>query len=210
MTNEKTFPLSLRHYGLLGLFGALVFVTSLIVLHLMSTDIDWNNHYVSDLANEPRGWLFVGGAFVHGLGNLALTLGLRGALRPGRLRAWAVVLFGLSAVGILLAALFPVDPPNQAPSLTGRVHRSIASAAFVLELGALFIFYAAFGRHRRWRRQRAVSLVLSVSAAVTLMAFAAAIQMDVAPGLMERMALAIFLVWELWASVQLIQPIWLH
>ncbi len=206
MRSAHAFPRPVRRYGLLGLFGVSVFVTSLILLHLTGTEIDLMRDYVSNLANGPYGWVFVGGALVRGCGNLALTLGLRGALHPGRLRTWAVLLFGLAAVGILLAALFPIDPPGQTLSTTGRVHGTVVGATFVLELAALFVFSVAFGRHRRWCRQRAVSLVLSVSAAVALTAFVLAIQVGVAPGLAERAALAVFLAWELWASFQLVRP----
>lgn len=206
MTSEDAFPWPVRRYGLLGLLGVVVFVSSLIVIHLVSTDIDWMRHYVSNLANEPLGRVFVLGAFVHGAGNLALTLGLRGALHPGRLRTWAVLLFGLAAIGILLAALFPLDPPGQGVSTTGLVHRMVASATFVLELAALFVFSAAFSGHRRWRRQRVVSLALSVSAAVALTAFVLAIRLSVMPGLAERVVLVVFLTWELWAAFQLAWP----
>ena len=195
-----------RRYGLLALLGLVVFMASIIVLHLTGSATDWTDQYVSDLANQPLGWVFMVGSLMHGWGNLALTLGLRGALRPGRLRTWAVVLFGLAALGILLVALFPIDAPGQPPSVSGQVHRAAASAAFALELAALFVFSAAFGRQRLWRRQRAFSLALSVSAAVALTAFVIAIQLDVAPGLAERAALAILLVWEIWISVHLIRP----
>lgn len=203
MIREYAFPRPVRRFGLLGLFGLVAFVSSLIVLHLTGSGIDWTHGYVSNLANQPLGWVFMVGAFVHGWGNLALTLGLRGALRPGRLRSWAVLLFGLAAGGILLAAVFPIDAPGQGPSVSGRIHRSAASATFALELAALFVFSAAFGHQRRWRRQRRVSLTLSACAAVALTAFVIAIQLDVVPGLAERVALAIFLVWEIWACVQL-------
>ena len=208
MTKENVFPWPVRCYGLLGLFGLVTFVSSLIVLHLnlTNTDIDWMRYYVSYLANESLGWVFVAGALVHSGGNLALTLGLRGALPPGRLRTWGVLLFGLAAVGILLTALFPIDPPNQVLSTAGRIHRSAASATFSLELAALFVFSTAFGLHRYWRRQRIVSRVLSVSAAVALTAFLIAIQVDVAPGLAERVALAVFLIWEFWVAIQLVWP----
>jgi len=206
MRRESAFPWSVRLYGLLGLLGIAVFLLALIVLHLMGTDIDWMRDYVSNLANESIGWIFIAGAFVHGWGNLALTMGLRGALHPGRLRSWAILLFGLAAVGILLAALFPIDPTGQIPSTAGRVHRAAASATFALELAALFVFSLAFRRQRRWRRQQAVSLVLSVSAAVAVTVFVIALQVSVAPGLAERAALAILLAWELWASLQLIRP----
>ncbi len=95
MTKESTFPWPVRLYGQLGLTGIAVFVLSLVVVHLVSTDFDWMRDYVSYLANEPLGSVFLAGAFVHGWGNLALALGLRGALLPGRLRTWAVLLFSL-------------------------------------------------------------------------------------------------------------------
>jgi hypothetical membrane protein len=205
-TGENVFPQSVRRYGLLGLFGVLVFLSSLIVVHLTSPGIDWARDYVSNLANEPLGWVFVSSVFVHGWGNLALTLGLRRALRPGRLRNWAVTLFGLAAVGILLAALFPIDPPDQAPTTIGRLHRTFASATFMLELAAVFVFSIVFRHDRRWHRQQAVSMVLSVAAAIAVMAFVIAIQIDLAPGLAERVALAILLGWEIRACIQLIRP----
>lgn len=202
---EKAFSPSVRRYGLLGLLGVGVFLSSLIVVHLTSPGIDWTRDYVSNLANEPLGWVFVASVFVHGWGNLALTLGLRSALRPGRLRNRAVLLFGLAAVGILLAALFPIDPPGNAPTTIGRLHRTFASATFMLELAALFVFSVLFRHDRRWHRQYAVSMVLSVSAALALTAFVISLQIDLTPGLTERAALAVFLVWEIWACLQLIR-----
>lgn len=210
MRKARAFTWPVRRYGLLGLLGVVAFVAALVVIHLMGVDIDWRGDYVSNLANEPFGWIFIVGTFVHGWGNLALTLGLRGALHPGRLRTWAVLLFGLAAVGILLAALFPVDPPGQAPSIVGRIHRAVSSATFMLELAALFVFSVAFSRHLRWRRQQAVSLLLSVSAAVAITVFIIAIQVDIAPGLAERVALAVLLAWEIWACLQLIRRSSLH
>lgn len=204
MMRKYAFSWPVRRFGLLGLSGIAVFGSSIIVLHLTSSGIDCTRDYVSDLANHPSGWLFMGGTFVHGWGNLALTLGLRGALRPGPLRTWAVLLFGLAAAGILLTGLFPVDAPGQAPSVSGQIHRAAASTAFALELAALFVFSTAFGRQRAWRRKRTVSLILSMAAAAALTGFVITVQLDIAPGLAERVALAVFLVWEIWAGVQLI------
>jgi len=203
MIRGYAFPGPVRRFGLLGLSGIAVFISSIISLHMMGGDIDWIKGYVSNLANGPLGWIFVAGTFVHGLGNLALNIGLARALRHGRLRNWATAFFGLAATGILLASLFPTDPPGQAASVTGLVHRSAASGSFALELAALFIFSSAFRHQRGWRRRHAVSLILAVAAALALTAFAIAIQTDVAPGLAERVSLAIFLVWEIWAGLQL-------
>jgi uncharacterized protein DUF998 len=202
---ESAFPWPVRLYGLLGLFGATVFLSSLFTLHIISGDIDWARDYVSYLANGPYGWLFTNGAIVHGLGNLALTLGLRAALHPGRLRTWGVLFFALATVGILVAALFPIDPSDQALSITGLIHRTAASSIFFLELVALFIFSVLFKRDPRWSRQQPVSLLLSVIAAATLTWLVVAIFLGVVPGLAERTALMAFMVWELWAYAQLIR-----
>ena len=102
--------------------------------------------------------------------------------------------------------MFPIEAPGQAPNLPGQIHRGAASLAFALELAALFVFSAAFRRQLDWRRQRAASLVLSVIAATAVTAFVIAIQLDIAPGLAERVALAVFLVWEVWACLQIIRP----
>jgi len=167
--------------------------------------MDWMHDYVSYLANGTYGWIFSSGAFVHGLGNLALTLGLRGALHPSRLRSWAVLFFALATVSVLVAALFPIDPAGQTLSTSGLIHRTAASSIFFLELVALFIFSVAFKHDDRWRRQQPVSLLLSVVAAIALAALVAAIVTDVVPGLAERTALMTFMVWELWAYAQLVR-----
>jgi len=206
MSSEYAFPWPVRRYALLGVSGLFAFVSSLVVVHLTGIDFDWMRDYVSNLANEPLGWAFIAGAFVHGWGNLALALALRGTLQPGRLRSWAISLFSLAALGILVAALFPVDPTDQLATATGRIHRSAASVTFFSELGALFVFSAAFGHYTHWRSQQRVSLVLSVSAALAMVAFIIALQVDVAPGLAERVALSTLLAWEVWICYQLLRP----
>lgn len=195
-----------RAFGLAGLLGASVFTVSLIVLHLIRTDVDWTRHYVSDFANGRLGWVFVLAAAVHGLGNLGLNVGLHRSLDPGPLRAWAVFFFGVAVTGIVVAALFPIEPAGQPPTPVGLVHRTAAMASFPLELVALFLFSAAFARHPRWRRRKADSLVLSTIAAAGMAGFFLAIYLHRLPGLAERFALASFLAWEFWASLQLARP----
>ena len=82
MPNEGTIVHRPRVYGLAGLLGAAVFTLSLVVLHLARTEVAWTRDYVSHFANSPLGWVFASSALVHGVGNLALTLGLRSSLDP--------------------------------------------------------------------------------------------------------------------------------
>lgn len=194
-----------RQYGQLGLLGVLVFLGSLGALHLLSPGFDWTQQYVSDMANEPLGMLFVVGTFVHSWGNFLVALGLRAALAPGRLRTWGVTLFSLAALGILFASLFPVDLPGQIPTITGRVHRASASFGFLLELMSLFVFTAAFARAADWRRHRRISMTMSVVSLVAVVAFAVSVQTGLLPGVTERFALAALMAWEIWVALILIR-----
>lgn len=193
--------------GLAGLLGASLFAATLVFLHLVRPDVDWTRHYVSNFANGRLGWMFVAAAVAHGVGNFALDLGLRRSLERSPLRTWAVLLFGLAAAGIVVAALFPIDPPGRSPTLAGFVHRAAATASFPLELIALFLFTAAFAGQPRWHTGQKISFALAAIAAVALAGFFLAVLLNRLPGLAERLALASFLAWELWAARQLVRPI---
>lgn len=192
-------------YGLAGLLGALAFVSSLLVLHGARAEVDWTTHYVSDFANGRLGWLFVLGTAFHGIGNLALSLGLRRALGAHPLRGWAVGLFALAGAGVLAAAFVVADPSGRVPTPAGLAHRTVVAISFVAELAALFLFSAAFAAGPRWRRHGRASFVLATLAAAALTGLAVAILADRLPGLAERVALASFLAWEIWAAVALLR-----
>jgi hypothetical membrane protein len=194
-------------FGLAGLLGASLFAVSLVFLHWARTDVDWTRHYVSQFANERLGWVFVSGALVHGLGNLVLGLGLHRSLDRSPRSVWAVLLFGLAAAGIVVAAIFQIDPPGQAPTPAGLIHRAVASATFPVELVALFLFSAAFAGQPRWRERRGTSFALATIAAVASAGFLLAFILNRVPGLAERLALASFLAWELWVARQLVRPL---
>lgn len=206
--NGRKVICAVRHlngYGLAGLTGAVAFAASLVLLQGARTGIDWTEHYVSDFVNGRFGVLFVVGAAVHGLGNLILGEGLRRSLAPSFLRSGAVLLFGLAASGILLAALFPTDPGGQAQTLAGLVHRVASAASFPLELVALFLFSAAFAVSPLWQRPAGWSFAWSMIASVAVIGLALAVWWKRVPGLAERLALATFLMWEIAVSVALLR-----
>ncbi len=206
--NQSIYPVPIRRYGVIALIGVGTFLLSLIVLHIMSSGIDWTDGYVSDLANEPHGWVFGFGAFVHGWGNLALAAGLFYAIPPGRLRNWGVLLFGIAAIGVLLTALLPIDPPGvTTPSLSGSLHRPVSSFAFGFEIIAIFIFSInfTFSKDLCWQRLKVTSWLLAVTAALAVVWFVFADQAGTLVGLAERTALGLLMTWEIWIIFQLIR-----
>lgn len=179
-------------------------MASLVALHGARAELDWTTHYVSDFANGRLGWLFVFGTALHGIGNLALGLGLGRALGPHPLGGWAVRLFALAAAGILAAAFVAADPSGYVPTPTGIAHRAVVAASFVIELTALFMFSTAFVASPGSRTLGRISFALAGLAAIALAGFALAVLASRLPGLAERLALASFLAWEVWAAFTLL------
>jgi hypothetical protein len=197
--NEQT-----RLFGVVGLVGALFFLVSIGSLQAMRKDLDWTTHYVSDFVNGPIGWLFVVATLVHGLGNLGLGLGLARSLRAFR-SSLASRFIVASAIGILVAAIFPTDSANEIQTWTGFVHTSAVSASFALELAAVLILATTISQVGGWKAYAPMSLALSVFAVGGLGAFVILRFAGQLPGLGERVALAAFTAWEVWASLRLIQ-----
>lgn len=190
---------------MLGLFGALFFLASITTLQIVRTDVDWTTHYVSDFVNGPLGWLFVTSALLHGVGNLGLGVGLRRSLGAGKPGPLASGLLVVSAIGILVAAVFPTDPADSPLTWIGLVHSTAVTISFILELAALFMFVMAFARVRQWQAHARVGLALALSAAGALSFFFLLLVVEQLPGLGERVALAAFVAWEIWASFSLIR-----
>jgi hypothetical protein len=199
--NVKT----VRGWGWLAFTGILAFLLSLVALHFTGRPIDMQERYLSELANRQAGWIFDAGTLIHGLGNLALAMGLRASLPKSRLRGWSVSLFGLAAIGIVVAGIFSIDSPGMALTVSGAIHRAATSGAFAAELAALFIFSQAFAHCPSWKEFKGISLWLSGCAAVALLVFVISIELDFMPGLTERVALIVFLCWEIWVVLRLIR-----
>ncbi len=205
--------LSHRTLGFISFFGAIFFLLTLIFLHLVRADIDWPVRYVSDFANGPYGSLFLIAVLIHGVGNLALAIGLFKCFESHPLREWAsflygtaaVILFGSAAFGMFVAGIFPIDPSGSPLSPIGFTHEVATVISFPLELAALFLFSIAFSRSSNWHKQGVFSLVLSVFAAISLLIFFVTALVDWMPGFGERIAFVSFLLWELSISWYLIR-----
>lgn len=191
--------------GLAGLVGALSFAVTIIALHLLRANVDLTRHYVSEFANGPLGVWFVFGAVAHGLGNVALGVGLRRSLAPNVLSTTGVLLFVVAAVGIITAALFPTDTGAPARTLVGVVHRVVVSVSFPVELIALFLFSAAFMTSSYWRTRATLSFAWVSVAALAVSWFFLAVFRNHLPGLAERAALGSLLLWEVFVAIELMR-----
>lgn len=198
-----TRPLLPAVLGAAGALGALVFLVAAALLQVLRPDINALSGYASGFANGPYGPAFSAGAVIHGLGNIALAMGLALILGAGRAAVWGSLLLGLAGWGIVLAGLFPTDPAGAAPTLTGIIHLTVAAASFPIEFAGLLLLARAFGASESWRAFAGPTRWLAWLGGASLLWLLAAVALRSWAGLAERAALLTFMAWELWASLRL-------
>ncbi|MGH8242937.1 MAG: DUF998 domain-containing protein [Steroidobacteraceae bacterium] len=108
----------------LAIAGGSLALLLLVALHFLRPDLEPSSHVISEYALDPHGWLMA-------LSFLALAVGCAGTLAVlfPRLdtmtgRAGLICMFA-AAVGLALAAFFPMDPiatGHTNPSFAGRMH----------------------------------------------------------------------------------------
>jgi hypothetical protein len=192
-----------RLYGAIGVVGIGASLLALIALHVLDPDRSVMDETISEYALGPYGWL----ARVHDLavavGIIAIALGLRETLAPGKrvTASWVVLL--TVGLGFLLAALFPTDPTDAAESTTsGAIH---AMAAFVSVLGlgiAAWLLRGVFARDDRYRglarAQLWFAVLITVGVAALLLLF------EVGPvGLIQRLLMVVLATWMFVLAVNL-------
>lgn len=167
--------------GTVGAVGAVGFMT---LLHVVAADdIAPVTATLSNAVFAPGvGWMFPAGVLSMALAAVAALVSLRGCgLRIGWLAKLAVQ---LTALGLVLVALFPTDPVG-AGSLSAQVHRYAAAVVMVaVPVAALRVAAALPGRGRRGLQFAAagtLTLVLITGVAIFLPGV-----FDPARGLIQR------------------------
>ncbi len=184
--------------GWTGILGAAAFFTSMLALQIIVPEIDLFHGYVSNYANSRYGPLFAGGIIIHGFANLGIAYGVGLALRPSARSAWTragLILFAISSIGAILAGFFPIDTPG-VKTAAGTAHVLITAGGFIVELIALVFLAYGFTKEPLWRSYALPTAAFFAAGAVILAWLAVSIYRHIAPGIAERSALAIFLLWE--------------
>ncbi|MEC4573852.1 DUF998 domain-containing protein [Streptomyces virginiae] len=184
-------------------------VLAMAVLEALNPEYDLIGETISRYVHGTAGWLLPAALLAAGAASAVLAVRLgTGAGRAGRaaLAVWTV--------GILVAALFPADPPGQwgRPSPSELVHGNAAFLAFAaLPTAALLLRRALAG----WRPGLRTALSILTAASVTTTAALAVFLVDVmhggpslgpagAPtlvGLVERLVIAADFGWIALATV---------
>jgi hypothetical protein len=177
---------SLDHTKILlacGVVGGPLFIVAALAQAFTRSGFDLRHQVISMLSLGDLGWIQIANFVVSGLLALALAVGVRRALHPGRAGTWGPLLIGAYGVGFISAGLFHPDPafgfppgaPAGMPTVTSGhaiVHNLSFFVAFIGLIAACLVFArreAGLG-HRGW----AVYCVVTGASAPVLIAVASA------------------------------------
>jgi hypothetical membrane protein len=201
-----------------GAIAGPLFVVGFLFIGATRANYDPLRHPVSSLALGDYGWVQSANFVVAGLLTLALSVGLRRALRLGKSSTWGPVLVGVWALGLLGAGVFVTDPvsgyPPGAPdrlssnSWHGALHDLFSLIGFVALAAACFVFGRRFaGRGKRgWALYSAVSGgVFAVLFVLSSAGFAQVEGLVDLAGLLQRVAVVVGFGWLTLLAVHLLR-----
>ena len=142
-----------------GVVAGPIYVLAVAGQMAVRDGFDPTRHAASQLANGEFGWIQVATFLVTGAMTIAAAVGVRRALGPGRLSAWAAGLLGAYGAGLVAAGIFRADPSDGFPPGTrpgmgevrwhGLAHFGVAGIAFACLVAACFVLGAWFARAGR-------------------------------------------------------------
>jgi uncharacterized protein DUF998 len=142
-----------------GAIAGPVYVAVSLAQALTRDGFDLTRHQWSMLANGDFGWIQITNLVVTGLMTVAMAVGLRRALRPGRGATWAPRLVGAYGLGMIAAGVFRADPafgfPAGTPDGSGQVswhgmlHFASAGIGFACLVAACLVLARRFAVERR-------------------------------------------------------------
>jgi hypothetical protein len=159
----------------------------LVLLHVVSPDVDPVTRPVSEYALGDGRWLATTGTVAEGVGAMGLAIALRHKRAAGLL-----VVFGLIK---LTMPLFPVDALGTPASATGNVHNVLGNLAFFLFPVAALVLSRALRREGN-RSGFVIAAILAVATVGVLAANAVG-----AFGLAQRAYLMLCALWLVLAAV---------
>jgi len=187
--------------GIAG-FGPLLFFTIATVEGFLREGYDPIAQPISALALGPRGWIQGINFFVLATAFFAMATALRRELRGGVSALAAPAVFGIMAIGVSLAGIFPMDALGAAPTLTGKLHMRAGFLVFPFIPVAILLVARRFRREPHWRSYHGYTLATGILCLATITFFLAFVGPPGQPrpwpglvGLVQRVMLLPFFVW---------------
>lgn len=188
----------------LAIAGLAWFAAAIVLLHALRPDVDIVARVTSEYAVGRFGVLMTSAYLAMATALLALGVGLRRALGT---RSAGIVFLYLAALGVTVAAFFPIDVGAPTPvTSTGRIHRLAAIVGFLSMTLAPLLLGRRFRADARWRD---LAVPAWLAGGLGLLGFAAIQLLLLERGLAgaaQRAILVLVVAWMLAVALRLIAP----
>ena len=186
----------------LAFVGIAYFLVAVVTLHFLRPNFNPIHRFVSEYAVGPYGSLMTSAFFGLSLGSLALVIGLSQDVSRSW-RSWIGLFFlAVWAVGILIAAIFPVGDRIVLGITSGYIHyRASIMSFFSLVFAALLLSWH-FKQDERWSSFHCPAVILSVLMLLALIGFFLSANTAYG-GFSQRIFISIFLIWLLLTAAHL-------
>ena len=105
-----------------------------------------------------------------GLGTIAIGLGPRATLSPGKRVAASWIVVSLAGLGFILAGAFNTDPTGETDlTATGTVHLAAALVLFLSLVVSSWLLRGVFSRDANWSSTTLITLLFAIALTVTFL-----------------------------------------
>ena len=180
------------------------FVIVVSIFHWLRPELGPTQHRISEYALGPFGALM---ASAFAAAAVATQLLLVGLLRDGPM-TWlgrgAKYLLMFAALGLALAACFPLAAPGDTTSIVGFIHDAGLFMYVSTSLAAAFLFTLSFTLDDRWQPAVGFSLLLAVMLAVEVVLLMRGVVTQEPWGIVNRMYALTSVIWTSAVALRLI------
>ncbi len=194
-----------KRYGLIGIGGVVVWVVANLVLHLLDPELSVVGNTTSEYALGDHGWLKRAAEFANGAGVIAIALGLRATLSPGRRVTASWVLMLVAGVGFFVSGVFVTDETGaEDVTLSGSIHLIFGFLVTVVcLLVAAWMLRGVFARDDGWRQFQRAEHRFAVAFSIAVVGNIALA--EAAPGLAQRVLIVVVASWWLALAVNIMR-----
>jgi hypothetical protein len=184
------------------LVGVAIAFCGVMLLHVISSDVDPIRQVMSHYANGSHGRFMSVVFYAFGLAAIALAWRLRTAVDWHGLTRIVPALLALAGLGLITSGIFEVDRPLAPESLEETIHSNAAVGAFVMTIAAMLLFAFAIRTDARWRTVRWTAVGLAVLAALAAIGTLFAGD-GIGSGAIQRLLAGAVLAWFLLTAIHL-------
>ena len=209
---------SSRFFGSCVVAGALLFLITMVALHLLRPDYNPLRNFLSEYAVGPFGFLLTAAVYELAATFLMLLFGLRLSVRPSGFLTASCVLLGVVIISSCAVAVFPIDlimpPDGSRPTLavllaaltrTDIIHGLSSCLLFASLIALLLTLPSAYKHDEKWQSFSHTTLLLG------FLFLAFFVGLILAPfhlkGLAQRGMFLVILIWLLLTGLRLRQAI---